>query len=599
MEIRFRFSSILCGSYPVFSEEDIITFMNSLDKILHSDISPAERTISLNNLAQLQSYVTNDKRSLVFFVGAGASVAGNTGMPGTPNLIHQLLIGSAHYSETLIDKYDELIPVFEEVSSRLGFEITLNDLWQICPQAVTRLFNSFATLEAACFPNHVHTFLAYWLSIGGTVVTTNYDRLIERAQQKNAQAITIRYQEDNSNFSFARWKQDLTHGECLFKIHGSLDDPKSCLGALEHVGTRLVGHRAELLTDIVHTRPLCFVGWRGVDPDIPPLLSETLATRDASLPTFWLHYEGQPPGSISLDKAIQAVSLPVRPYASQKPILTDADRAFREMLSWFSLFSLSSPTREIATLDFSGAINQCSRSGMTRMLGIALRRAGQLDVGERILTEAVKLAETPLEYSAAVQEVALLQQQKLGKDTTQARQSLSKVREALRHSPDPWQQLNNDFGMLSMTITNLRSQPWLIVKIPDLFRTYRKSIEVLRRQTADLESVALHESLFSLYKGRFRFKLFGWLPILIHPLSDWILKPFNSARSTIDDAKDIHIHSHIDVLSYRAVALAHLKHCQQATEAISEIDRLIAILNDDARAKHWEKQKREISQRCS
>jgi hypothetical protein len=90
----------------------------------------------------------------------------------------------------------------------------------------------------------------------------------------------------------------------------------------------------------------------------------------------------------------------------------------------------------------------------------------------------------------------------------------------------------------------------------------------------------------------------GRLAAIVPPLASWILKSFNIARSTIDDAKDIHLHSRIDVLAYRAVALARMRRCQDASEDIPEIDRLIAVLSDHARTQHWDNQRREIAQRC-
>lgn len=86
----------------------------------------------------------------------------------------------------------------------------------------------------------------------------------------------------------------------------------------------------------------------------------------------------------------------------------------------------------------------------------------------------------------------------------------------------------------------------------------------------------------------------GHRPALIN----WILQPFNIARSTINDVKDLHLHAKIDVLDYRAVALARLKRCQSLKEDVNEIDRLIKILNDGARMRHWENQYNEIKQCC-
>jgi hypothetical protein len=154
--------------------------------------------------------------------------------------------------------------------------------------------------------------------------------------------------------------------------------------------------------------------------------------------------------------------------------------------------------------------------------------------------------------------------------------------------------LNTDFGLLSQTIVVLKNRPWLVVRVPFLFRRYKREIESFRETTTDHESAALHKSLYYLYLGRFRFKLWGWLTKLICPLGDWIMEPFDIARSTIGYAMDIHIHSRIDVMAYRALALAYLGKYGDATEDLLEIDRIVAALNDNARTEHWKNQRRKI-----
>ena len=566
--------------------------------ILSPKISQADSLISSTSLELLRPYLlTDNNRSLVFFVGAGASIAGNTGMPSTPTLLYALLKQALSQSGKFTSGEDDLTASLKEISYGIGFEITLNDFWQICREATTFLYQSFADLEINCTPNRVHTFLADWLSRGGTVVTTNYDRLIEREWAKTGSAIHSMYRAEGPN-SFEGWEKTLIQGGALHKIHGSLDDPDSCLGALEHVGTQLTGKRADLLEEILLTRPLCFVGWRGVDPDIPPLLYRLLERRSPSLPTFWIHYEGHPSGSISLQNAIDECSNLIKPYASHHPILTDADRICGEFLNWIGIPSMPNPGRQVESFDFTEAIGDCTKSGLVRMVGITLRRAGKYSEAETTLKMGLQLAETPGEHNAALQEISLLQQQITGRETGQARKSLEQAREALKEQPDLHLQLNNDFGSLSMTIITLKSHPWLLLRLPGLFRKYRQDIDILQRNTIDKESVALHKSLLQLSAGRLRFKLFAWLGIIIHPFADWILRPFEIAHSTIDDAKDIHLHSHIDVLAYRAVALAYFGRCLKMQEDIPEISRLIAILNDEARTRHWAKQAEEIQRNC-
>ena len=230
-----------------------------------------------------------------------------------------------------------------------------------------------------------------------------------------------------------------------------------------------------------------------------------------------------------------------------------------------------------------------------RSLGVLLDAFGVL---EHVLEVAISLAETNEERSAALQELSLLHQQIGGRKTDTSRKSLSKARNELGDQPDPWLQLNTDFGLLSQTIITLKNRPWLFFTVSGLFRQYEQDIELFRKKTSDKESAALHESLYHLYRGRYRFKVFGWLANIITPLADWIIAPFDVARSTIGDAKDIHLHSQIDVLAYRSIARAYLRRCKNPKVEMSEIERLVKVLNDDARSKHWENQKREIAKHC-
>jgi hypothetical protein len=175
------------------------------------------------NLRRLLSYIAGRDRSLIFFIGAGASFAGNTGMPSTPMLLSELLssaIGQCGAFESELASYLDIVRTISEV---LGFEITLNDLVQICPIATSRFYHSFASLEQKCQPNRVHTFLANWLASGGIVLTTNYDRLIEREWKALVTNTHVYYGESGNN-SFEHWYEKMQKGGGLFKFHGSFDN---------------------------------------------------------------------------------------------------------------------------------------------------------------------------------------------------------------------------------------------------------------------------------------------------------------------------------------------------------------------------------------
>ncbi len=565
--------------------------------LLHPDISEKDRDRSSASLRLLRSLMVGSDRSLVFFIGAGASSAGNSGMPLTGAIMSRL-ISDALAGTGRFHNHDGGGDPPGPVAGDLGFEITLNDFWQICRESVFGIFGALASLEERCTPNCAHAFLAYWLSTGGTVLTTNYDRLIEHEWKKLATVPAVRYRMMGKN-SFETWEDDLERGHRLFKLHGSLDDSRSCLGALEHVSTCLIGDRAKLLQRILGERPVCFVGWRGADPDIPPLLSGLVDSRGLAGPVFWIHYDGRHSGLTSLEAALRRVPKELARLASDRPILTEADAFFGELLALVGLSRAQNSWRKPEEPDFGLAVASCPRSGLARFAGIVLRRGGLFGPSSEALEAARDLASTPGERAAAMQEIALLTSVREGESGRADVVALvDEAGHELKAESDLLLILNVDFGLLSNTILLGRSRPWVLLRTPRLFREYGRHIEGLRRASLSEESVALHEALLNLYLGRLRLGLFGWLGTRLGQVANWILQPFEIARTEIVNAGDIHVHSSIDVLSYRALAAARLGHCDQALMDVPEIERLIKLLGDQARTSHWEEQEAELQRRC-
>ncbi len=104
------------------------------DDILSPYLSETDRTTCLRTLTVLRSLVTDEHRQLVFFVGAGISA--NTGMPLVPELLGTLLIDA--FKRSVPDKADSetFQKIITQASHMLGFEITLNSLWNSCPEAI-------------------------------------------------------------------------------------------------------------------------------------------------------------------------------------------------------------------------------------------------------------------------------------------------------------------------------------------------------------------------------------------------------------------------------------------------------------------------------
>lgn len=582
------------------------------DDIISPYLSEADRVVCLRTLTALRSLATDEHRQLVFFVGAGISA--NTGMPLVFELLDSLLMDALKRSAPEKAANDAfLVEAIKRASRILGFEMTLNSLWNSCPDAIKQLFHSLADFEEKwCLPNHAHKFLARWLATGGDVLTTNYDRLIERAASDELNDILVRYTEAAGPASFEHWEEDLLQGKCLFKVHGSFAAPDSCLGALEQVGTKIIGKRAELLAAIAQERPLCFVGWRGVDPDIPLLLTELLGKKD-SPPVIWVHYEGRNrEHPLGLTQCLSGMPESLRGIAGTQPLITDADRLFAEMEGWlmFGIDQIASEQQRISVptppseRKFSQPLEMCTSTYLARFVGTALVHAREFEAALEILEVSHELAKSPADLAAATQEISLAFYAQSGDSNQQkARTLLLRAQSELGQVQDILMKLNVDFGRLSMTVVASHRKPWLLLRLSHLFREYATSIDKFRAAAHDQQGrrrVALHEALFHLYLGKLRLQLTSWMGPLARPLAYWVLKPFKVARARIDDARDIHIHSRIDVLSGQSLALARFGFCEEAWRDIPEIKRLCRILADEPRTKHFlEGQLPKLVQMCA
>jgi len=398
----------------------------------------------------------------------------------------------------------------------------------------------------------------------------------------------------------------------LFKVHGSFAAPESCLGALEQVGTKITGKRAELLAAIAQERPLCFIGWRGVDPDIPLLLAEVLDKKDAP-PVIWIHYEGRDrERPHELAQCLSGVPEPLREIAGAHPLITDAERLFAEIGKWLG-FSIDQPISEpqrdstpspSTERKFSQSLEICTPTYLARFVGTALRHAREFETAIEILEDAHHLAKSPAESAAATQEISLaLWAQGDVSNQEKARTLLQRAQNEIGQSQDIMMKLNVDFGQLSMKVSANRRKPWLLLQLPHLFKEYATDIGKFRatvRDEQDRRKLALHEALYHLYLGKSRLQLVSWMGPLARPLAYWVLKPFKVARTRIDDAGDIHLQSRIDVLSGRSLALASFGFCEEAWQDIPEVERLCGILADQPRTKHFfERQLPQLERMCT
>jgi hypothetical protein len=541
---------------------------------------------SLGAIAELRQLAKDPRSGLVFFVGNGiSSVASGLSVPDLTAALVASASAKAGLDPPRLD------------GAGIGFEVRLNDLWQICNEAVAGFFRYFASLEAAAPPQASHRVLASWLSRGGVVVTTNYDSLIERAvREQGDPGILVRYdardQRANSPSGFETWREDLDRGGALFKLHGSLVRPTSCLGALEHVATLLSGPRADLVGAIVRERPVCFVGWRGADPDIPPLIQAAVGERRSSTPLFW---------ALHSPNSAKGVSPVLRDLPGIRPFVANADELLLEVAGAAGPAPVDAVTthrrlgRRVPVWPMTTA---CTPSGMARFVGIQLRRADRTEEALLVLDRAASLAEK--EMNSAREEAALVLWARNAHDDQQ------RAREVVRHvagrthasGPAEPQVPTATFGLLSMTIVLARARPWLLLRVPGLLRRYERSIDDLRARGGDPVDVALHTALLELYRGRVRMTLISRRRWGSRRLAAWALSPYLVARDVIDGAGSRSLHSRFDVLAGLAVAAARVGECRIARADLDELRRLDPLLSDLARRAVWARQSAEIERRC-
>ena len=521
---------------------------------------------------------------LVFFAGAGIS-SGPRGIPATADLIRQLLEAAVGANPTLRG----LLPA-PPVMGKVGFEMVLNDLWQICRDAVPAFFDWLASLDDAASPNPAHSFLSAWVAAGGSVITTNYDRLIERTGE-----CVVRFDRDaDDGRGFSRWASDLSGG-ALFKIHGSLERPSSCLAALEHVGTTVAGARRDLLMQVFRERPVCVVGWAGADPDIPPVIHAALAERSPDLPLFWVHHTAMSPASVS----------PLLRDASLiRPIYGEVDVVFA------ALYARASAARRRPGLAGAGqpataplaAFRRCTLSGASRFVGIALRRGGREALALKVFDVAADQAAGSAEWAAARQERALTlwgsARGQVQRELAARRIVADVVGRLGREGATPADMRGPLFGLLSMTISLSAHRRWLLLQIPGLLRAMRRSIADARASGADEVDVAIQEALTDLYSGRTRLALSGGLARRIMPIRHWVLAPFERARRAVASLPDRSLHAAFDVRAGYAVALATLGDCEKSLTDVPELDRLSLLLSDERRRHHWLEQRVRLVMLC-
>jgi tetratricopeptide (TPR) repeat protein len=217
-----------------------------------------------------------------FFVGAGISAMPPSNLPLAAGLVESLIAPVLHP----LRLPDGLARSVTKALVRLRPEVITDVLLEhLGPDAARPLFKSLNGQ-----PNAWHAFLAAALRSGCSVITTNFDTLIEKA----CDTLGAPYE----TIVGTAVKDSPRASSLLFKIHGSVgrgqgrDDLSSIALAVRQVGRGLSLRQTNLLRRLIENRPLIVLGYSGRDDfDILPAL---LDLRRSAAGIWIVHESGSP-----------------------------------------------------------------------------------------------------------------------------------------------------------------------------------------------------------------------------------------------------------------------------------------------------------------
>lgn len=243
---------------------------------------------------ELGAAIRSKRSPFVFIAGAGVSV---------PSGLPQWKTFATSIAQALVVDADIQAPL-QEAALRLRPEVLLQALYRGLGDAV---FSAMQALDpprlkergVLCEPNTMHFFLAEMISLGHTVVTTNFDNLIETA--------FTRYTKGNlcpvvaTSREIGRIVPDIEKGRYsgLIKAHGTLrhsdgtEATESITALLQQVQRAIPTGLQRAIHSLLESRRSMVLGYSGLDDyDLFQLLAKPRET--ARYPMVWIQFA---PGS--------------------------------------------------------------------------------------------------------------------------------------------------------------------------------------------------------------------------------------------------------------------------------------------------------------
>lgn len=240
-----------------------------------------------NVIARICETIKQGKAAL--FVGAGISIDPPSRLPRSRALrnapVEGLLANYPPSVRGLIIEYaianlslEEVYGVFhEEIGKRL----------------ITTMANALD--DDMLEPNELHRFVAKALSLGNIVVTTNYDRQIERAYFEETPEEDLEICYDGKTFEKFINNFEKGKNKWLLKIHGTIrvkekDTSESVVTTLNRVGRGLPPKTKKALEIVLKRFPTLFLGYGCEDLDIVyPVLAQEKSEKEM----WWMKHEGE------------------------------------------------------------------------------------------------------------------------------------------------------------------------------------------------------------------------------------------------------------------------------------------------------------------
>jgi len=245
----------------------------------------------MSTLETLQTFIQRGK--LVLFVGAGVSKAAPTNLPDWWTLNREVVQAVAARVESMTGKdyVPDLAQAILDRREKAGRFPPDFQAQIIEEEAGTTYFEVLRVLDSA-YPNASHLRIAQMAKTGGVrvIITTNFDRMIERACDK----LDVPYQTYYTSAHFDRLADDLSRFDHattplqIIKLHGTVEDASTLIDTLRQ---RRLGMHASARITLQHLLKWghwLFLGYSGADLDSAPDYLELRPAAPQAVGFTWL-----------------------------------------------------------------------------------------------------------------------------------------------------------------------------------------------------------------------------------------------------------------------------------------------------------------------